>query len=74
MAFKPFMILSLINCLHTASNDESYIISVVSLDAHSDEGYPPETTYIFSSYIKWLEENNLRWINISIYDPPNELF
>ena len=42
--------------------DYVYVVGVVTIDVKKDGNFPENYTYVFTSYIKWLEENNVRWI------------
>ena len=42
--------------------DYVYVVGVVTIDVKKDGKFPENYTYVFTSYIKWLEENNVRWI------------
>ena len=49
------------------------VIGIVTLDV-SKKLHLPKTNYMFTSYAKWLEQNNLEWIPITLNDSPSTLF
>ena len=49
------------------------VIGIVTLDVQKKLNLK-KTTYMFTSYTKWLEENNLEWIPISIYDTKKSVY
>lgn len=44
------------------------IVGILTLHTSSKLGYPENSTYFYASYAKWLEQSEMRWIPISVYD------
>lgn len=43
-------------------------VAVLTLEVESSS-VPRETSYIKNSYLSWLEQNNMRWIEINFFEP-----
>ena len=44
------------------------IVGVLTLHISKNKHYPRHSTYLYTSYGKWLEESGIRWIPILLYD------
>ena len=75
MFYKTFLNYLLIS-LSTSQilKKSTLVIGVVTIDVKKNLNLKKKTTYFFTSYAKWLEENNLEWIPISIYDGEKSLY
>ena len=49
------------------------VVGILTLDV-SKKLDLPKTNYMFTSYAKWLEQHNIEWIPISLYDTPVKLY
>lgn len=69
MKFHPILTL-ICACIHTcfAQISSTPVIGILTLHTSSKFDYPIGSTYVYSSYTKWIEESEMRWIPISVFD------
>lgn len=47
------------------------VIGILTLHTNPKLNYPEGTTYMYTSYAKWIEQSEMRWIPISVFEPTN---
>lgn len=45
------------------------VIGILTLHTAPKFEYPENTSYMYTSYSKWIEQSEMRWIPISVYEP-----
>ena len=54
--------------LSMATVETTPVIGILTLHTSPKFGYPDGSTYIYTSYGKWVEQSEMRWIPISVYE------
>lgn len=49
------------------------VVAILTLHTSPKFEFPDGTSYIYTSYSKWVEQSEMRWIPVSVYDSPEVL-